>query len=82
MRSSSIKSLSIATAIVVALAAAPRVEAKTKQPRIKTTLTQLISRYFGIRTQEDYPQDPIPKQQSTRTSTSKEEVTLAATTPQ
>jgi len=83
MRSSSIKSLSIVAAFVVALAAAPRAEAKTTKPRVRTTLTQLISRYFGIRTQDDYPSEPIPKIQPTATTgTVKEEVSPVATTPQ
>ncbi len=82
MRSSSIKSLSVVTALVVALAAAPRAEAKKNtQSRVKTTLAQLISRYFGIGTQEDFPSDPIPKNQSTTTSRVKEELSPTATTP-
>lgn len=81
MRTSSIKSLSVATALVVALAAAPRAEAKTSQPRIKSTITQLISRIFGIRTQEDFPSDPIPKNQSTSPDTTKGDLAPTATAP-
>ena len=72
MRSSSIKSLSVVTALVVSLSIVPRAEAKNTRPAfrgVKAALTQLLSR-FGIRTQEDLPMEPIPGVRPTSTTTS------------
>lgn len=77
MRSSSMKSLSVVTALVVALAAVPRAEAKTTQPRnARTTLAQLFNRLFGLTTQEDFPSDPKPNRDAS-TST----ITTVETSP-
>jgi len=75
MRTSSMKSLTAVTTLVVTLIlAVPSVDAKPARPRegatrgAITTVTQLIKRFFGISVNEK-PGDPIPTETSS-TSTS------------
>ena len=78
MRSSSIKSLTILTALVVSLSTVPAAEAKPAQRGgtirgVKTTLTQLVTRFIGrFTTDVDYPTDPIPKNLTDTSTTTRE----------
>jgi hypothetical protein len=89
MRSSSIKTAVVISSVVFTLTlAAPRVEARSSQPR-RTTQTQTtlqravgqVLRFFGI-ISEELPSDPIPKNKTVDPATQPFSPTTDVTTIQ